>query len=169
MMNEQMNANRDLAERIGALARPVVASMGLELVEVVYRGGLPSGFLRLVIDKPGGVSLDDCEAVSRVVGTQLDVEGLVAQSYTLEVTSPGLDRQLRQPDEYDKYRGRLARIKMAGQVLVGRLEGLVDGDVMIRLDHGEVQRVPMRDVREARLVVEFGRDPAAHTAAGRRR
>ncbi len=166
MMNDQQQAELDVAGRIEALARPVVTSMGLELVEAVYRGGFPGGLLRVTIDKPGGVSLEDCEAVSRVVGTQIDVEGLLADAYTLEVSSPGLDRRLKRPEDYGKYQGRLAKVKTAGRLLVGRLEGLTDGHVVIRSDDGEVQQVPVQEVLETRLVVEFG---AARPGAGRER
>lgn len=173
LMNDQKKTDEELSQRIEALARPIAASMGLELVEVFYRGGFSRGVLRLTIDKPAGesagapgaVSHDDCQAVSRVVGTQLEVEELIAQPYTLEVSSPGMDRRLRQPEEYGRYQGRLARVKTAGQVLVGRLEGLADGDVVIRLENGEARRVPMPEVLEARLVVEFG----GNTTAGRGR
>jgi len=146
-----------VAERIEQLAGPVVASMGLELVEVDYRGG----FLRLIIDKAGGVGHEDCEAVSRVVGTQLDVEELIDQSYTLEVSSPGLDRRLKRPEEYEKYRGRLARIKAGGQVLIGRLEGVEGGAVLVQLERGEARRVPLPEIQETRLVVDFGRERRA--------
>jgi ribosome maturation factor RimP len=152
-MHDRKQAELDVAGRIEALARPVVASLGCELVEASYHSGL----LRVRIDKPGGISHDDCEAVSRVIGAQLDVEESIAQPYTLEVSSPGLDRRLRRPEEYDKYRGRLAKIKTSDQVLVGRLEGLAEDQVILLLDNGEARRVPVQEVREARLMVEFGR------------
>jgi ribosome maturation factor RimP len=148
--------NRELAERIERSARPVVASMGFELVEVVYQGGPAHGIVRLIVDKPGGIGHDECESVSRIVGTQLDIEELVPSSYTLEVSSPGLDRRLKKPEEYDKYRGRTAKIKAGGDVYIGRLEGLDGGCVAVRLNNGEARRIPLHEVRETQLVVEVG-------------
>ena len=155
-VNEQRNRDRELAERIELVARPVIAAMGLELVEVVYHGGYGRGILRLTIDKSGGVGHEDCAAVTRVVGTQLDVEDVVPSAYTLEVSSPGLDRRLRRPEEYRKYEGRLAKIKTARQVLVGRLGGVAQDDLVVKLETGQEQRIPLRDVVEARLMVEMG-------------
>jgi len=156
-MNEQRSRDRVLAERIDALARPVIAAMGLELVEVVYHGGSFRGILRMTIDKAGGVGHEDCVVVTRVVGTHLDVEGVMPSPYALEVSSPGLDRRLRRPEEYQKYEGRLAKVKTAGQVWVGRLGGVAQDDVVVKLETGQEQRIPLRDVVETRLMVEMGR------------
>ncbi|MBI3621299.1 MAG: ribosome maturation factor RimP [Nitrospirae bacterium] len=156
-MNEQRSRDRELAERIDALARPVIAAMGLELVEVVYHDGSFRGILRVTIDKAGGVGHEDCVAVTRVVGTHLDVEGIMPSPYALEVSSPGLDRRLRRPDEYQKYEGRLAKVKTAREVWVGRLGGVAQDDVVVKLETGQEQRIPLRDVVETRLMVEMGR------------
>jgi ribosome maturation factor RimP len=153
----QRSRELEVAERVEALARPVISSMGLELVEVVYHGGPSRGILRLTIDKPTGVGLEDCAEVTRVIGTQLDVEDVVPSAYTLEVSSPGLDRRLRRPEEYRKYEGRLAKVKTAGQVWVGRLGGVAQEEIVVRLDTGEERHIPLRDVVETRLMVEMGR------------
>jgi ribosome maturation factor RimP len=157
MVDGQRSREREVAERVEALARPVIAAMGLELVEVVYHGGPSRGILRVTIDKAGGVTLEDCAELTRVLGTQLDVEDVVPSAYTLEVTSPGLDRRLRRAEEYRKYEGRLAKVKTAGQVCVGRLGGLAQDEIVVRLDTGEERRIPLRDVVETRLMVEMGR------------
>jgi len=156
-MAEQWNRERELVERIESLARPVIGAMGLELIETVYHGGPSRGILRLTIDKDGGVGHDDCVAVTRVVGTQLDVEDVMPSAYTLEVSSPGLDRRLRRPEEYRKYDGRLARIKTERQVWVGRLGGVTQDEVLVRLETGEERRIPLNEVVETRLMVEMGR------------
>ena len=111
----------------------------------------------MTIDKDGGVGHQDCAEVTRVIGTQLDVEDVVPSAYTLEVSSPGLDRRLRRPEEYQKYEGRLAKVKTAKQVWVGRLGGVALEDVVMRLETGEERRIPLRDVVETRLMVEMGR------------
>jgi ribosome maturation factor RimP len=156
-MSEQRSRDRELAERIDALARPVIAAMGLELVEVIYHGGASRGILRVTIDKAGGVGHEDCVAVTRVVGTHLDVEGVMPSPYALEVSSPGLDRRLRRPEEYHKYEGRLAKVKTAREVWVGRLGGVAQDDVVVKLETGQERRIPLRDVVETRLMVEMGR------------
>ena len=150
------NRDREVAERVEALARPVIGAMGLDLVEVVYHSG-PRGILRVTIDKAGGVGHEDCAEVTRVIGTQLDVQDVVPSAYTLEVSSPGLDRRLRRPEEYRKYEGRLAKVKTSGQVWVGRLGGMAQEDIVVRLDTGEERCIPLRDVVETRLMVEMGR------------
>jgi ribosome maturation factor RimP len=156
-MNEQRSRDRELAGRIETLARPVLSAMGLELVDVVYHGGPSRGMLRLTIDKSEGVGHEDCVAVTRVIGTQLDVENVMPSAYTLEVSSPGLDRRLRRPEEYQKYEGRLAKVKTSRQVWVGRLGGVAQEEIVVRLETGEERRIPLSDVVETRLMVEMGR------------
>jgi ribosome maturation factor RimP len=154
---DPVDSPTQLADRIEALARPVVSSMGLELVETLCLGGRHPSVVRLIVDKPGGVSHDDCQAVSRVVGTQLDVADLLPHAYTMEVSSPGLDRRLKRAAEYDKYRGRLAKVKTTSQVWTGRLGGLVDDHLVVLqlVDDREV-RIPLRDVVMTQLIVEVG-------------
>jgi ribosome maturation factor RimP len=162
VVDRQRGREREVAERVELLARPVLDAMGLELVEVFYHGGPSRGLLRMTIDKPGGIGHEDCAEVTRVIGTQLDVEEVVPAAYTLEVTSPGLDRRLRRPEEYVKYEGRLAKVKTATQVCVGRLGGMTQEQIVVRLESGEEQRIPLKDVVEARLMVEMGRSPHSH-------
>ena len=151
-----------MAERVEILARPVLDSMGLELVEVVYHGGPSRGLLRMTIDKPGGIGHEDCSEVTRVIGTQLDVEDVVPAAYTLEVSSPGLERRLRRPEDYVKYEGRLAKVKTATQVCVGRLGGMAQEQIVMKLESGEERRIPLKDVVETRLMVEMGRSQHSH-------
>lgn len=153
---ESADSPAQLADRIEALARPVVASMGLELVEALCLGGRRPSVVRLIVDKPGGVSHDDCQAVSRVVGTQLDVADLLPHAYTMEVSSPGLDRRLKRATEYDKYRGRLAKVKTGLQVWTGRLGGLEDDQIVLRLDDDREERIPLNEVVMTQLIVEIG-------------
>lgn len=91
---------RELSERIERLISPVIVSLGLECVEVKYGGGI----LQIIIDKEGGVTLEDCERTSRMVGTLLDVEDPIPHSYTLEVSSPGVDRGLKKREECEKFK-----------------------------------------------------------------
>jgi ribosome maturation factor RimP len=165
----------DELERARALADRVVRSYGLELFDVQLRRESLGWVLRVVIDRParfgedGGVLVDDidagigiaeCQQVSEDLGTVLDVEDPLSHEYTLEVSSPGLDRPLRDATDYRRFAGRLvklvAREPVDGQShFEGRLAGL-DGDtVLIEVGRGKQRRVPLALVSRARLDVEF--------------
>ena len=148
-------------EHIRALAERVTASGGLELVAVEWAGSPGHGLLRLIIDRPGGsVSHKDCETVSQQVGTLLDVEDLIPSRYLLEVASPGLDRRLYKPADYDRFRGRRVQVRLkqrlpelGGRRFIAELEGLSEGLVSFRLE-GRTLRVPYDDIDRVNLVLE---------------
>ena len=143
---------RDAAERASRTA-------GVEVVDVEWKMG-KQRFLRVYIDKPEGVSHSDCKAVSDQLGVLLDVEDLVPGSrYILEVSSPGLDRKLTRPGEFERFVGRLARISTTEPVenakfFEGRLAGYADGVVKIEVK-GRVVELPLAGIRKANLVVEL--------------
>ncbi len=126
-------------EHVREIAERVAASYGLELVEAEFRGGGKGRLLRLYIDRPGGVSHEDCANVSREVGTILDVEDAVpGGSYVLEVSSPGLDRKLLKSGDYERFAGSRIRVTTRDPIegsrhFEGRLEGLCDGRVRLEL------------------------------------
>jgi ribosome maturation factor RimP len=147
-------------ERIREAAERVARSLGLEVVDVEWKVG-KQRLLRVYIDKPEGISHRDCEAVSNQLSVILDVEDLVpgAAGYTLEVSSPGLDRKLTKPAEFERFAGRLARISTVEPVenqkfFEGRLAGIADGKVQIEVN-GRVIALPLEGIRKANLVVEF--------------
>jgi ribosome maturation factor RimP len=146
-------------ERIREAAERVARSAGVEVVDVEWKIG-KQRFLRVYIDKPDGVSHRDCEAVSNQLSVILDVEDLVpGPHYILEVSSPGLDRKLTRPAEFERFAGRLARISTNEPVenqkfFEGRLAGFADGKVQIEVK-GRVVAVPVGGIRKANLVVEF--------------
>ncbi len=104
-------AEQSIAEKVTALVGPVLARDGYELVEVEWLRQGGRWTLRLFIDKAGGVQIDDCQAVSRTVEPMLDVEDFIEPAYDLEVSSPGLDRPLRKPQDFDRYAGQRAHLK----------------------------------------------------------
>src|SRR5436189_2999516 len=126
----------DVIERVRALASGVAGSYGLDIFDVQYRREGPGMVLRVRIDRPGSgasadesVSVEDCARVSRDLSAVLDVEDLVPTAYTLEVSSPGLDRPLRQVGDYERFAGRRVKIVMReavdGQTFFkGRLAGI---------------------------------------------
>src|SRR5213079_964615 len=129
-------------DRIRRLIREVVESQGYELVDAELKGGGKSSVLRVFIDKPAGISLRDCELVSEQVGTVLDVEDLIPFSYTLEVSSPGLDRKLVKESDYTRFEGKLARIQTRiplnrQRVFKGRLRGFQNGNIHLELPKGD--------------------------------
>jgi ribosome maturation factor RimP len=146
-------------ERIREAAERVARSAGVEVVDVEWKIGR-EGFLRVYIDKPEGVSHKDCEAVSNELSVILDVEDLIpGPHYILEVSSPGLDRKLTKPAEFERFAGRLARISTSEPVenqkfFEGRLAGFADGKVQIEVK-GRVFALPVEGIRKANLVVEF--------------
>jgi len=146
-------------QRIREAAERVARSVGMEVVDVEWKVG-KSRFLRVYIDKPEGISHKDCETVSNQLSVILDVEDLVpGPPYILEVSSPGLDRKLTKPAEFQRFAGRLARITMQEPVenqkfFEGRLAGFADGKVQIELK-GRVIALPVEGIRKANLVVEF--------------
>jgi ribosome maturation factor RimP len=125
-----------------------------------FKGAGKNSLLRLFIDKPGGISHRDCELVSEQVGTVLDVEDLIPFSYTLEVSSPGLDRKLVKESDYTRFEGKLARIQTRiplnqQKVFRGRLQGLHDGKVRLELRNGAALDIPLDVIDEARLEIDW--------------
>jgi len=150
----------DRRERIRERAEAIAASEGVELVDLHYRREGPGWVLRLFIDKPGGVALEDCQEISQQLGAQVEVEDLVPHRYTLEVSSPGLDRPLLKEADYTRFAGRSVRITTDRPLegrrrFRGRLEGLTDGQVLLTTDEGERFELPLERVASARLEIEF--------------
>jgi ribosome maturation factor RimP len=155
----------DVAQQVTALVEPLLSSLGMELVDLEYRREGRLMALRLFIDKPGGVTLDDCSAVSHELSLLLDVEDLITGAYNLEVSSPGLNRPLKRESDYLRYRGRLVKVRTfelladeAGhrrKTFLGELVGLEDGVVVLKLREGPEARIPLSRVARANLEFEF--------------
>src|ERR1700693_4337237 len=134
-------------DRIREIADRVAASSGLEGVEVEWRGGGKARVPPIVIEKPAGVTHEDCANLSREVGTILDVEDAISGAYTLEVSSPGLDRKLMRPADYERFTG--SRVKLTTQQPVngnrhfeGRLESFKQGRLTLDLSAARKKRRP---------------------------
>jgi ribosome maturation factor RimP len=102
--------NQQIVERITSLVEPIARDESLELLEVEFNPGRGRWLVRIYIDKEGGVTIGDCERVSREVERTLDVEDIIDQPYTLEVSSPGLTRALKKKSDFERYKGRRCRI-----------------------------------------------------------
>lgn len=154
-------------ERIREIAARVAEGYGLEIDQVLIRHEHGQDVLRVVVDRPGpaatpedSVSITDCETVSRELGTILDVEDLLPDRYTLEVSSPGLDRPLRDAKDYVRFAGRLAKLVLRAPInrqtaFAGRLRGLDGEDVLFEAEGGKMVRLPLALISRARLDVEF--------------
>jgi ribosome maturation factor RimP len=154
-------------ERIREIAVRVAGTYGLLVDDVVMRRERGNDVLRVVLDRPGpgatpadSVSITDCEQVSQELSTILDVEDLLPDSYTLEVSSPGLDRPLRDARDYVRFAGRLAKLVTREPVnrqtaFAGRLRGMDGQDVLFENEGGKLVRLPLALISRARLEVEF--------------
>jgi len=159
-------------DRTRRLIQEVAESQGYELVDVEFKGAGKSSVLRIFIDQPGGISLRDCELVSEQVGTVLDVEDLIPFTYTLEVSSPGLDRKLAKESDYARFEGKLARIQTRiplnqQKVFRGRLQGLYDGKVRLELLKGDVLDIPLDVIQEARLEIDWASEMSRPSGSNR--
>jgi len=136
-------------------ARPVLDDMGLELVEVQFRRESAGWLLRLFIDREDGVNVDDCASVSRQISAYLEVEDLIEHAYSLEVSSPGLERPLKKKEDFVRFTGRKARIKLKepidGQRVFFGLLGAVDENTITLLVDGQQMKIDLDVVVRARL------------------
>ncbi|HEY3860144.1 MAG TPA: ribosome maturation factor RimP [Gammaproteobacteria bacterium] len=143
---------------LGLLESPIGA-LGYEVVELEFHPQGRGGLLRVFIDKDGGVTVDDCELVSRQVSAVLDVEDPIPGAYTLEVSSPGLDRPLRAPKDFARFAGQQVRIDLSLPLegrrrFAGTLKGCEAGEVSIEVD-GELHKLPLSGIAKARLVPDL--------------
>ena len=152
-------------EKVRQVVEEVVESEGYEPVEVELKGAGRNWVLRVFIDQDGGISHRDCELISEQVGTVLEVENLIPFSYTLEVSSPGLDRKLVRNDDYKRFEGCLAKIRTRfpldnQKVFKGRLKGLQGDKVCVELGGGNLVEIPLDVITEARLEVDWAAEIA---------
>ncbi len=158
-----------IAEQVRRLLEPVLERDGYELVEVEWLRQAGRWTLRVFIDRPGGVGIDECQAVSRTVEPILDVEDLIEPAYDLEVSSPGLDRPLRKPQDFQRYAGQRAHVKSFAPVpdtapgqparkhWTGNLRGFQDGAVEIDVD-GVLHRIPLDRIAKAHIEFDAAAD-----------
>jgi ribosome maturation factor RimP len=149
-------------ETVRAIAERVAASRGCELVDLELKRGSDGQVVRLFVDKDGGIGLDELQGVSEEVSAIMDVEDPLPFAYTLEVSSPGLDRALHKEADYRRFAGRLAKVSSYDLVdgrrhWTGRIVGVEEGTVMLRLEKEKdaLARIPVDKISHARLEVEF--------------
>lgn len=154
----------DPIQLVERLLQPILDEMGIELVDLEFKKAGRSYILRIFIDKPGGINLDDCAEVSRELSVQLDVEDCIPGRYTLEVSSPGLDRPLKKEQDYVRFQGRLALVKTSEllkdekgsprKTFLGIIEGVDRECVILRLKEGPQACIPLDKIVKAHLEFE---------------
>lgn len=142
------------------MLEPAVTALGCELVGIEYHPSGKQSLLRVYIDKPDGVTVDDCSAVSYQVSGLLDVEDPIPGHYTLEVSSPGLDRPLFQARDFERFAGQQVKVRMRFPVegqrnFRGLLQGLHEQQVVIEEQDGKRVSLPLDQVEQARLVPDI--------------
>ncbi len=151
-----MKLDPDIREQLASL----VEGEGLELLEAEVVGHGPKTVLRLVVDAPAGVTLDQCAMVSRQASAMLDVEDPIAHRYTLEVTSPGIERKFYSEGDYRRFAGHRVKVRMQAdyrehRVVTGELLGLEEGVLRVMTDGGDTVELPLEHVFETRLQVDW--------------
>jgi ribosome maturation factor RimP len=144
-----------LRDQLVELLQPVVTGLGYELWELEYAARSGGGLLRLYIDSAHGIALEDCERVSRAVSAAMDASDPISGHYTLEVSSPGLDRVLRTPEHFARFKGEQVRLEMAAPVngrkrFTGRLIKVEEGQIALEFEGGTVS-LPIDGIHKARI------------------
>jgi ribosome maturation factor RimP len=142
-----------LRERVRSLVEPVLARHGAELVELAVKRGRTQ-LVRVIADREGGIDLDTCARVSQELSRMLDADDPIVGRYTLEVTSPGLDRPLRTPTDFRRALGRRVRIVLAQSQHEGTLEDVGDDRVRVSTDTGPVE-TQMAEIANAKIVLPW--------------
>jgi len=160
-LKEIMADRTAVVEKIQALAERVAASEGLEIVDVQLLGGGGTRVLRLFIDKPEGVSHADCELMSQQVGTMLDIEDIIpGGKYTLEVSSPGVERKLSRPHDFERFTGKKIKVTLREKVedknhWMGILSDFSNGIITLEAAPDKTIQFPLEQVEKANLKFEW--------------
>lgn len=154
-----MGEESSVEGRVREIAGRAATERGLELVHVEVAGGARAPIVRVFIDKPGGVTHEDCSEVSRHMGTVLDVEDFISDAYTLEVSSPGLERGLYSLADYERFAGRLARVKTRGAIggqrnFRGRIAGIEGEEILFDDRTSGSVRIPFAEIAKANLEID---------------
>ena len=160
MTQGELDARESLKAKISILAEQTAAAMGMEVVLTEVKGSGNRSVLRVFIDQPGGISLDDCERFSKRFSVLLDVEDWIPFSYVLEVSSPGLDRPLIKETDFQRFAGKSAKIRtrlpLQGQrSFKGKILGAGQGRVIIELDQAKRVEISLAEIEKANLVAEL--------------
>ncbi|OPZ92673.1 MAG: Ribosome maturation factor RimP [Firmicutes bacterium ADurb.Bin419] len=149
-----------IEEIVAEFAGPVVSSHSFELVDVEFIKEGTNWYLRIYIDKPGGITIDDCQIVSEEISDILDKKDPIDQSYFLEVSSPGLDRPLKKDSDFERFKGELVEVKVFKPIdgrksFEGELLGLIDNKITIKIDDKSNMEFERDEVALVRRAIKF--------------
>jgi ribosome maturation factor RimP len=158
------NQHQSLEARITKLAEQIAASLGMEVVLVEVKGDGNRSVVRTFIDQPGGITLDDCERFSKRFSVSLDVEDWIPSGYTLEVSSPGVNRPLVKESDFKRFTGQNAKVRtrlpLEGQRnFRGKIIGVCEGRLELEVAPGKQIRIALMDIEKANLIAELSLRP----------
>jgi ribosome maturation factor RimP len=147
-----------LLREVREVVEPILESQGFELVDLEYQRESQGWVLRIYLDREGGISLDDCAGVSHEVGAVLEVKDLIPSAYILEVSSPGLTRPLKKPEDFNKFRNQMVKIKLYEPLegrrnFKGTLLGLEGDRVRVEVEQ-RVYEIPLQRIAKANLEID---------------
>jgi len=150
------------AARARALAEPIAAGLGLSLWDVRFIKEGAGWYLRFWIDKPGGVDLDICEAMSRALDAPLDDANFIQQAYHLEVCSPGIERELTREEHFEQFIGNVVTVKISHpqEEVIGTLEGYANKMIQLKLEDGSVREIARTKTTTVKLYDDFEEEDA---------
>lgn len=156
MKDERHNKKKNITKLLEEMALKVTTGMGIELVDVEYFPAGNRSRVVVYIDKPGGVFIEDCEEVNKALGEILDREDPIPSSYLLEVSSPGVERPLKKPEDYKRFKGNYVKIKTFNKIndrknFAGILKDFEKNLVVIEIDTGEHYTIPLQEIAKANL------------------
>ncbi|AUS96021.1 ribosome maturation factor RimP [Clostridium thermosuccinogenes] len=151
---------KNIEELVTEIVLPITEKHKFELVDVEYIKEGPYWYLRIYIDKPGGITIDDCQLISEEIDPILDKKNFIEQSYFLEVSSPGLERPLRKDKDFEKFKGEPVEVKLFApidgkKVFEGELVGLIDNKIVIKKDTAETVEFDRDKVSSVRRIIKF--------------
>ena len=149
-----------MTDKIKELIDPVLKEEGVELVELIYRREGNRQVLRLLVDRDGGITLEDCAGLNECIGQLLEESDTITERYTLEVHSPGIDRPFKVKRDYERALGRLVRVMLNEAVLdkkeyIGRLEQVLEDSIKVEVKKKGILDIPFSKIMRARQEVEF--------------
>jgi ribosome maturation factor RimP len=152
-------SQRKIKQIIEELSQPILTKLKYELVDLEYKKERGDWFLRFYIDKPGGITIDDCQKASEQISARLDEVDPIPHRYYLEVSSPGLDRPLKKDVDFERYKGNRVHVKLYKSIngvknYYGELIGLEEGKVVIQ-EKGQIYGFPQENVAIVRLSIDF--------------
>ena len=153
-----MSTTKKTTQKIEEIAVPICDSQGLELVHVEYQREPSGRILRIFLDHPNGITVDKCSAFSRALSDVLDVYDTVDEKYTLEVSSPGIERPISKKRDFERFEGKTAKIRLTSAIdgqktFTGTLLGVSGENVLLRTQQEKEVALPLADIAKARLAI----------------